>query len=333
MNPTTYQKLVATALTTDFREAAQIVDVPFPEPGLGEVVVRNVFAGVNATDINITAGRYNPGAEPPFDLGAEAAGVVVATGAAVTHVKEGDAVVTFNLGGGYRAYNLLPARHVIPIPKPTPEALTVAVSGLTASIALNVTGQMSKGETVLVTAAAGGTGQYAVQLAKRAGNHVIGTCGTPEKAAFLRDLGCERVINYREENVRRVLRDEYPRGIDLVYESVGGALFDTCVRALAQGGRLVIIGFISEYVDGPQPVRQPRIYTHLLMKSASLRAFFLPHFRSHFQEHAAQLFQLLQAGTLRVAIDPTAFQGLDAVCDAVEYLHSGSSVGKVVVRF
>ncbi len=332
MNPRTYQKLVATALTTDFRKAAEVVETPFLEPGPGEVVVKNVYAGVNATDVNIAAGRYDPGASPPFDLGAEAAGVIVATGSAVTHVKQGDAVVTFNLGGGYRAYNLLPARHVILIDEPTPVALTVVVSGLTASIALEVLGRMGKDETVLVTAAAGGTGQYAVQLAKRAGNHVVGTCGTPEKAEFLRSLGCDRVINYRQENLKQVLRDEYPDGIDLVYECVGGALFDTCVRALAVHGRLVIIGFISEYVEGPQPVRQPRIYAHLLTKSASLRAFFLPHFSTYYREHARRLFQLIGQDQLRVTIDPTEFHGLDAVSDAVEYLHSGQSMGKVVVR-
>ncbi len=332
MVPNTYQKLIASTLTTDFRASATIVDTPFPEPGPGDVVVKNIYAGVNATDVNISAGRYNPGTEPPFDLGAEATGVIAATGGAVKHVKEGDAVVTFNLGGGYREYNCLPARHVIPVPAATPEALTVAVSGLTASIALSETGQMGSGETVMVTAAAGGTGQYAVQLAKLAGNHVIATCGTPEKVEFLKGLGCDRVINYREENVKRVLRDEYPDGINLVYESVGGTLFDTCVRALALQGRLIIIGFISEYLEGPQPVRQPRIYAHLLTKSASVRAFFLPHFFRHYYAHTKRLFQLIGDGKLHVAVDPTPYEGLAAIPDAVEYLHSGKSMGKVVVR-
>ncbi len=332
-HPDTYRKLIATELTTDFRHSAEIVEVPFPEPGAGEVVVQNKLAGVNATDVNITAGRYDPGAAPPFDLGAEAAGVVVAIGEAVRHVKVGDAVVTFNLGGGYREYNVLPARLVVPVPAASPEALTVVVSGLTASIALEVTGQMRPGgETVLVTAAAGGTGQYAVQLAKRAGNHVIGTCSTPGKVALLRKLGCDRPINYREENVKQVLADEYPDGIDLVYESVGGTLFDTCLRALAVGGRLLSIGFVSEYVDGPQPVRLPRVYTQLVQKSASVRGFFLPHFSAYYRAHLEQLFRLIEGGQLHVAIDPTTFEGLEAVADAVDYLHSGRNVGKVVVR-
>ena len=331
--PESYRKLIATELTTDFRQAAEIVEVPLPDPGPGEVLVENRYAGVNATDVNITAGRYNPEAEPPFDLGAEATGVVVAVGQAVKHVSVGDAVVTSTLGGGYREYHLANARHVVPVPEASPEALTVVVSGLTASIALTVVGRMSRGQNVLVTAAAGGTGQYAVQLAKLAGNHVVGTCGGPEKANFLRELGCDRVINYRAEDVGEVLAEEYPKGLDLVYESVGGALFDTAVQALAVHGRLLSIGFISEYIEGPEAVEQPRIYTRLLGRSASVHGFFLPHFRDHYAEHTRRLFELLGEGRLTVAIDETAFEGIEAVVDAVEYLHGGRNVGKVVVRF
>lgn len=330
--PTTYRKLIATELTTDFRQAADIIQVPFPEPGSGEIVVQNKFAGVNATDVNIAAGRYTPGAKPPLDLGAEAVGIVVATGKAVKHVKDGDAVVTGNLGGGYREYNLVPAYQAIPVPEATPEALTVMVSGLTASIALTEVGQMRRDETVLVTAAAGGTGQYAVQLAKLAGNHVIGTCGSAEKADFLRQIGCDRPINYREEDVKVVLQEQYADGIDLVYESVGGMLFDTCVSALATRGRLLSIGYISEYMDGPQAVEQPRIYARLVSKSATIHGFLLPHFREHYRSHTARLFDLLQAGKLHVAIDPTPFDGLEAIPDAVEFIYAGKNVGKVVVR-
>ena len=331
--PDAYRKLIATELTTDFRRAAEIVEVPMPVPGPGEVIVQNRFAGVNATDVNITAGRYDPDAEPPFDLGAEAAGVVAAVGNAVKHVQVGDAVVTSTLGGGYREYHTVAARHVVPVPEASPEALSVVVSGLTASIALSVVGRMSRDQTVLVTAAAGGTGQYAVQLAKQAGNHVVGTCGTDEKADFLRTLGCDRPINYRKEDVAEVLAAEYPRGIDLVYESVGGALFDTALAALAVHGRLLSIGYISEYVEGPEAVEAPRVYTRLLGRSASVHGFFLPHFRDHFAEHTRRLFELLGSGRLTVSIDPAAFEGLEAVPDAVEHLHGGKNVGKVVVRF
>jgi len=328
----TYRKLVAHRLSPSFREAATLVEVPLPQPGPGEMLIRNRFAGVNATDVNITAGRYHPVQKPPFDLGAEAVGEVVAVGEGVQGFRPGDPVGTIKLGGGYSEFQCIPARHAISVPEASAEVVSLLVSGLTASIALQEVARVRPGETVLVTAAAGGTGQYAVQLAKLAGAYVVGTCSTEEKANLLRRLGCDRVINYRQEDLRQVLREEYPHGLDVVYESVGGAVFDLCVEMLARHGRLLCIGFVNEYLSGPQPVTQARVYTKLIPKSAAVLGFFLPHYVAHFRTHLPRLFQLYQRGQLQVAIDPTPFEGLEAVPDAVEYLHAGRNVGKVVVR-
>ncbi len=327
----TVRKLVATQLTPDFRQSARLVEEEVSGPGPGEVLVRNTVAGVNASDVNMTAGRYQPGVEPPFDLGFEAAGVVEAVGDGVEGLSVGDAVAHSTQGGGFRDLAVIPAALAVPVPEPSPEVLSVLVSGLTASIALEQVGEVKAGETVLVTAAAGGTGQYAVQLAKRAGARVLGTCGTDEKADLLRDLGCDRPITYRTENVREVLKAEVPDGLDVVYESVGGALFDTALRALAVKGRLISIGYVSEYVDGAERVTDVRVYHRLLAKSASVRGFFLPHYARHFREHMERLLGWVASGELTVAVDPTEFRGLDAVADAVEHLHSGQSLGKVVV--
>jgi prostaglandin reductase 3 len=106
---------------------------------------------------------------------------------------------------------------------------------------------MKSNETVLVTAAAGGAGQIAVQLAKQAGNHVIGTCSSVEKAAFLKSIGCDRVINYRIENLSKVLKKNYPKGVDIVFESVGCQMFQECMESLAVKGRMIIIGAVSTY--------------------------------------------------------------------------------------
>lgn len=329
----TYKKLVATTLSTDFREATTVVEEPIPSPGPHEVLVKNRYAAVNATDVNITAGRYTSDVAPPFDLGVEAAGVVVDVGDRVKHLEPGDAVVTSMLGGGYREYHVVRESTAFPVEEPTPEALSMMVSGLTASIALEEVGNLGHNETVLVTAAAGGTGQYAVQLAKEAGNHVVGTCGTDEKVGLLERFGCDRPINYRDEDVAAVLAQEYSDGIDLVYEGVGGPLFDTCVEALGRGGRLLSIGYVSEYEDGPQAVESERIYTSLIPKSASIRGFFLPHFAEHFGAHMQKLRQLHRNGALDIQIDDRVFEGVEDVREAVEYLQSGKSMGKVVVRF
>ncbi len=333
MLPQTYRKVTAVRYDKNFRHATEIVEVPLEAPQANEVIVRNHYAGVNATDVNISAGSYTPNSQPPIDMGAEAVGEVVAVGEAVTALKVGDFVMTSSVGSGYREYYPVKAHRALPIPAATPEILSLGLSGVTASIGLEVTGDMRSGENVLVTAAAGGTGQFAVQLAKLAGNHVIGTCSTDDKAELLKSLGCDRVINYKTEDFGQVLSAEYPNGIHLIYESVGRQMFDTCVDHLAIRGRLVIIGYISEYLDQPERVTEERIYFTLLGKSASLRSMFLPHFFKLIPTHLAKLADLYESGQLQVAIDPTEFAGVDAVADAVDYLHSGQSHGKVVVRF
>src|SRR5690554_894216 len=241
MLPKTYRKVVATRFSRNFREAAQVVEAELQPPGNGEILIKTHYAGVNATDVNISAGTYTPGRQPPIDLGAEVVGEVVAVGEGVTDFQVGDCVVTNSLGG-YTEYYTVRARFAVRVPDTSPEMLALVLSGTTASIGLSVTGDMTSGETVLVTAAAGGTGQFAVQLAKLAGNTVIGTCGSDDKAALLRQLGCDRVVNYKTEDLDAVLTAEYPRGIDLIYESVGRQMFDTCLDHLAIRGRLVIIG-------------------------------------------------------------------------------------------
>jgi NADPH-dependent curcumin reductase CurA len=121
--------------------------------------------------------------------------------------------------------------------------------------------------------------------------------------------------------------------MDVIYESVGRQMFDTCVDHLAIRGRLVIIGYITEYLDKPEIVTDTRIYYKLLGKSASLRSMFLLHFIRQVPEHMTKLLELYKNGQLQIAVDPAVFKGVEGVVDAVEYLHSGKSSGKVVVRF
>lgn len=133
-------------------------------------------------------------------------------------------------------------------------------------------GRLRKGETVLITAAAGGAGQFAVQLAKLAGCHVIATVGSEDKARLIRSLGADRAVNYRTEDLKAVLRAEYPRGVDVVWESVGGEWFGTCLNALAQKGRLIVIGAMSQYKgpDGWKPMPHRGLPEKVLNKSTTV---------------------------------------------------------------
>jgi NADPH-dependent curcumin reductase CurA len=338
MTATNYEKLTATHHSRNFREAVEILKMELPDvPAPDEIIIRNHYAGVNAADLMMAAGMYLVPTPVPCDLGSEAVGEVIAVGADVTTVKVGDAVLTNAIGCGYRDYYVTKARRAVVIPAATPEVMSLSIGGLTASIALLETASMSQtgGETVLVTAAAGGTGQFAVQIAKLYSNHVIGTCSTDDKAEFLRSIGCDRVVNYKKENLREVLSKEYPRGVNVVFEGVGGEMFDIGVDHLARFGRLLTIGFVSEYKnDEPDRVNRARIYYKILAKNASIHGFNLNLYfgRPTVAEHMAKLADLLRDGRLLPSIDPTPFTGVEGAIDAVEYLQSGTSSGKVVVR-
>lgn len=220
--PEVYKKAVATRFSRDYKNIIDIVEEELTAPGPGQVLVRNEVAGVNASDLNMLAGQYFADASFPIDLGFEFGGKVVAIGSGISHLNIGDAVIGIKTGGGYREYVTMPAAELIPVPNVSGELISLLTVGLAASIGLKTVGEMKSNETVLVTAAAGGTGNIAVQLAKLAGNHVIGTCSSDEKAAYLKAMGCDRAINYRKENLDEVLAREYPKGVDLVFDNVGG---------------------------------------------------------------------------------------------------------------
>lgn len=338
--PGAMRKLVVTKLSPSFREAVRVQTVAVPTPGNEEVLVRNRFVGINASDINYSAGRYDPTVKPPFDAGFEGIGEVVGLGLrASSAYTVGDTVAYFR-NGAFAEFTVVPAKECVRVPSVKPEFLTLLVSGATAYIALKRLGELSKGETVLVTAAAGGTGQFAVQFAKRAGCHVIGTCSSDEKAGFLKSIGCDRAINYTAENLGETLRREYPKGVDVVYESVGGSVLELAVNCLAQKGRLIVIGFISGYqsASGIPAFKGATLPVKLLQRSASMRGFFLPHFMGDYGEAMAQMMRMVAKGELRCEVDygdmaeEGRFSGLEAVFRAVDYMYAGKNLGKLVVE-
>uniref|UniRef100_R7W4A9 Zinc-binding alcohol dehydrogenase domain-containing protein 2 n=1 Tax=Aegilops tauschii TaxID=37682 RepID=R7W4A9_AEGTA len=285
-------------LSHNFRNATRIdrVRLRLPmEPH--SALVKIIYAGVNASDVNFTSGRYFSG-----------------------NAKEASAHLPFDAGFEESLMYLIYKNQY-----------TQAV-GIVASVG-DSSGQMTSGQVVLVTAAAGGTGQFAVQLAKLAGNKVIATCGGGNKAALLASLGVDRVINYQHEKIKDVLKKEFPRGADIVYESVGAEMFDLCLNALAVRGRLIVIGMISQYQgkDGWMPRNYYGLCEKILGKSQTVAGFFLIQYADLWQKHLDKLFDLHASGKLKVSLDPKKFVGVASVADAVEHLHSGRSVGKVVV--
>lgn len=226
------------------------------------------------------------------------------------------------------------------LPDIKPDYISLLISGKTAAMSLEKSGHIKKNETVLITAAAGGTGSIAVQFAKHMGCHTIGTCSSDDKVEFLKSVGCDRPINYKKEDLSEVLKKEYPNGVDVVWESIGGEMFKTCLKHLAIRGRLIVIGYIRQYKDkeGYKPVDLSYLPPQLLETSTSVTGFRLFHYEEDFQHYHTKLMEMYERKELKVLTDQGqttqggSFIGLASVARAVEHLHSGKSTGKVVVE-
>ena len=334
------RKIVTNVLTTDFRKACQIITASVPHLQEDEVLVKTKYVGINATDINVTAGRYGPSKQTlPFDVGLEGIGEIAEVGRTIPQSMVGNPV-GYIWNGCFSEYIKLPVKVCIPLPDIKPQYVPLLISGLTASISLEEMGRISGGKNVLVTAAAGGTGHIAVQIAKLAGCHVIGTCSNEAKMEFLQSIGCDHVINYKSEALGKVLTETYSSGIDIVYESIGGEIFNACVNNLAVNGRMIVLGYINSY-HSPGGIdrshRNATLITKLLLKSASISGFFLMNHSIHYKSHLEKLVKLLNNGNLQVLTDQhdkdgKKFYGLESVFDAVDHLYSQKSKGKVIVQ-
>ena len=330
---TPYHALRLQRFAPSFRLAADLVELPVRDPAAGEIRVRNAWCGVNGifdTQIARNAVDYVRIA-PPTLTGVEAIGVVEAVGDGVDGFAVGDAAATVRFGGGYREINIADAATFAKVPGPEREWLALASTGVSALLALDM-GEAKAGEVVAISAAAGGLGHLLVQLAKLRGCYVIAVCGGPIKAAFVRSLGADHVIDYRRESVGDILAETFRNRIDVAIDTVGGAVFDGFLDNLALHGRLVAAGAAQDLEGRPEIVTGPRVVHQLYYKGASIRGFMNGLLTPRWPAARAALFDLYRSGQLKVTFDETAFNGLSEVYDAVEHLLSGASMGKVIVN-
>jgi NADPH-dependent curcumin reductase CurA len=329
-----YRAIRLERFAQSFREGADIVALPLTAPRPGEIAVRNRWCGINGifdTQIARNAVDY-VSIKPPSLTGVEAIGVVEAVGDGVSDFKVGDAAATVRFTGGYREANIGPASQFAKVPGPQREWLALASTGVSALLALEHVGAVKDGETIAVSAAAGGLGHLIVQLAKLRGCRVVAVCGGERKAAFARRLGADRVIDYKCESVAAVLAAEFPAQLDVAIDTVGGSIFDAFLDNLAVHGRLVVGGAAQDLEGRPETVTAPRIVHKLYYKGASVRGFMNGLLTPHWPEARARLFALYQTDRLQVRFDDVAFEGLPSVYDAIERLLSGQSMGKVAVN-
>jgi len=224
-------------------EVLQLVDLPIPAPGPGQVLIRIEAIGMNFIEIYFRKGQYK--ATFPVVPGSEAAGTVEECGSGVTGFKPGDAVASTAVLGSYAEYALVPAAQLVKVPDGlTPEQAAAALlQGMTAHYLAHSTWPLKAGETCLVHAGAGGVGLLLTQMAARVGARVITTVSTEEKAELSREAGASEVILYTQQDfVTEVKRLTHGKGVDVVYDSVGKTSFEGSLNCLRPRGLLALFG-------------------------------------------------------------------------------------------
>jgi NADPH2:quinone reductase len=245
--------------------ALRLEDVNDPIPPPGHVVIDVQAASIGFPDLLQVLGRYQTKPRLPFTPGRELCGIVSAIGAGVRDVAEGDRVVTIT-GEGLAEKAVAPAELVVPVPDAmtSVDAAACLVNYGTALLALRDHADLKDGETLLVTAAAGGVGTAAVQLGRALGATVLGVAGGAEKLGTAIKSGAHEAFDYRAGSFVDVVRNATGgRGVDVCVEPVGGAVFDQACASMGWGGRLLVVGFASGDIPTPST-------NHLLLKGYSL---------------------------------------------------------------
>jgi len=313
--------------------ACRLDDVERPRPGAGEVLVEMGVAGLNFIDVHIRLGRYAKSETYrnalPMTLGMEGAGTVAAVGAGVCDFTIGDRVAYCVVRGSFAQYAVVPQDKLVRVPQGVSldDACALMLQGLTAHYLSHSAFALEPGHTCLIHAAAGGVGGLLVQLAKIRGATVIGTVGSPKKAALARSLGCDHTILYKEQD----FRDETRRltggaGVDVVYDSIGRDTIARSIRSLRRRGLCINYGGASGLVESIVPLE---------LGEAGSVYFTRPHLADYIattaelHDRAVSLFGHLREGRLKVSIDRRF--ALAEVAAAMDYLEAGRTCGKILL--
>jgi NADPH2:quinone reductase len=307
-----------------------ITDAPVPSPDPGEVLIRVTAAGVNFVDISQARGTFAGGPQPPYLAGIEGAGEVTAVGEGVVDPQPGTHVIGIGItGGAFAEYMVLPAVAALPVPTgwTDEQALGLVVNWPTAMAALKPLGGVTAGHTVLIHAAAGGTGQAAVKIAKHYGATVIATA-SPGKHEVVEALGADHVIDSRGTDIAAdVRRLTGGAGADLVLESVGGATLGASLAAAKRvTGRVVVYGVAG----GEAAITNwELVYRHQVHVIGLNIGVLIQASPKIFGEVMGELFALIAAGVLTPG-RPTAYELTDGP-RALANLEARATVGKLVL--
>lgn len=307
----------------------ELVEVGDPSPGPGQVLVDVAAVGVSFPELLTIRGGYQVKPPLPFTPGNEIAGVVTALGEGVTNLSEGDRV-TWMGSGGLAEKVVAPAAACFTLPEGMSMAkgCCLILNYGTTVFALDNRAKLQSGETMLVTAAAGGVGSAAVQVGKAIGANVIGLAGGPDKVKTVYDLGADVAFDYKEVDIVDAVRSATDgRGVDVVYEAVGGDIFQQVRRTVAWDGRLLIIGFTSGTIpDAPM--------NHALLKNYSIVGVhwgaWLGRDKDNLRHNWDRIVELVGTGH----IDPliSSVRPFEDAAVALSDIGNRKTVGKVVIE-
>jgi NADPH2:quinone reductase len=314
----------------DPRDVLALDQVPDPEPGPGQVLVRVLGAAANFPDVLMCQGAYQVRPPLPFTPGIELCGEVAAAGAGVTGFAAGDRVIGSPAlpSGGYAELALMNADTILPAPDGLDDAEAAAffITYQTGWFGLHRRARLAAGETLLVQAAAGGVGSGAVQLGKAAGARVIGVVGGERKAEVARGLGADVVIDRLSQDFVAVVKEVTGgRGADVVYDSVGGEAYTKSTKCIAFEGRILVVGFASGQIPSAP-------LNHALIKNYSIVGLHWGLYQTKepqaIRECHRQLTKLVADGAIRPLVSERL--GLQEVPGVLHRLAQGDTVGRVV---
>ena len=311
-------------------EVLQPVELPVPQPGPHEVVVRVAAAGVNRPDLMQREGKYPPPPGASDIPGLEVSGTVTACGTGVTRWREGDTVCALVSGGGYAEYCVVPDVQCLPIPSTVDLVSAGAMPETFFTVWTNVfeRGKLRSGESFLVHGGASGIGTTAIQMARAFGARVFATAGTDDKCAACERLGAERAINYKTEDFSTVLMAlTSNNGIDVILDMVGALYFSRNVDLLAFDGRLVQIAVLSGAKAEFNLVRLLR--QRITVTGSTLRSRTVEEKGAIAAAVEHGVWPLVELNKIRPIVHATF--PLTQAAEAHRLMESGSHIGKIVL--
>ncbi len=310
-------------------EQMELAEVPLPEPASKEVRIRNHASALNFYDILMVQGKYQVKPPLPFTPGSEVGGVVDAVGSEVVGFAPGDRVHAIASTGGYAEYSNAPADKTFRIPDAMSfaEAAAMIVVYQTSYLALVDRTTIKPGEWLLVHAAAGGVGISAMQIGLALGAHIIATAGSQDKLDFCLSQGAEYALNYRDENwADEVKKITGGRGADVIYDPVGGDVFDNSTKCIASEGRLLVIGFAGGRIPS---IAANRILLKQISVIGAYWGGYLERHPEYLARTQAALYAMYEAGKIKPVVSQS-FPLTEAPA-ALRALAGRNTWGKVVL--